>query len=172
MAKDLIVHNHIEIPFRRQQNGNGKHISAEHVNEFWKIQSAKKIAAKQGCYIFALRASQGYVPWYVGKATKSFRQEAFAIFQLNKYNEVLFDGRKGTPVMFFVAPDGSKNAVPPLTCDTIETFLIQAAYAENPEIKNRQKTKIPDWTIAGVVRPRRGPVSKTAASFKKMMGLK
>jgi hypothetical protein len=172
MAKDLIVHAPAEIPFRKHPNSNAKLIGSEHVNAFWSTHSAKTISTKQGCYIFALRASQGYAPWYVGKATKSFRQEAFAIDKLNKYNGVLFDGRKGTPVMFFVAPAKNKNSVPALTCNEIETFLIQAAYAENPEIKNRQKTKIPDWTITGVVRPNRGSVSKTARGFKKMMGLK
>jgi hypothetical protein len=172
MAKDLIVHAHIKIPFRKQLDGKAKHIDAEHVKKFWDTDSAKTIAAKQGCYIFALRAAKGYTPWYVGRTNKSFGQEALGLLQLNKYNAVLFDGRKGLPVMFFVAPAGNKNNVPNATCDAIETFLIQAAYAENPKIKNRQKTKIPDWTIAGIVRPKRGPVSKLAGDFKRMMGLK
>jgi hypothetical protein len=171
MAKDLIIYGPIDIPFRRQRNGNLKHIGTAHVTSFWATTAAQQIAAKQGCYIFALRASKGYCPWYVGKATRTFRQEALGHFQLTHYNEVLFDGRKGTPVMFFVAPKDTKRAVPDATCNAIEKFLIQAAYAENPEIKNRQQTKIPDWTIDGVVRPTRGPTPQIATVFKKMMGL-
>lgn len=171
MAQDLIIYAPIEIPFRKQANGTAKHIDAPHVAAFWQKPEALAIAPKQGCYIFALRASKGYCPWYVGKATVSFEQEALANHQLNHYNAVLFDGRKGTPVLFFIAPDAAKKKVPQAVCDEIETYLIQCAYAEHPEIRNRQKTKMPDWTIDGVVRPARGPVSTTATKFKKMMGI-
>jgi len=171
MAQDLIVHEPIEIPFRKQRNGNAKQILAKHVASFWALPVAHAIAQKQGCYIFALRAAKGYCPWYVGKATRSFRQEALGPYQLNHYNDVLFDGRKGTPVIFFVAPDGNKRAVPVATCNAIETFLIQSAYAENPEICNHQQTKIPKWTIKGVVRPEPGQPTLVEASFRKMMGI-
>jgi hypothetical protein len=171
MAKDLVIHEPIEIPFRRQRNGNAKQILNVHVAAFWAKPAADTIASKQGCYVFALRAAKGFCPWYVGKATRSFRQEALGPYQLNHYNDVLFDGRKGTPVMFFVAPEGNKRIVPAPICNAIETFLIQSAYAENPEICNRQKTKIPEWTIKGVVRPDQGAPTNLEVVFKKMMGI-
>lgn len=171
MAQDLVTYEPIEIPFRRLQNGSVKQITAQNVAQFWGKPEARRIAEKQGCYVFALRAAKGYRVWYVGKATKSFEQECFAHHKLNHYNEVLFDGRKGTPVLFIVAPDGKKKKVPEDLCDEIETFLIQAAYVENPDIKNRQKTKIPTWTIAGVVRRSKGAVSTKAQVFRIMMGL-
>src|ERR1039458_7790186 len=99
---------------------------------------------------------------YVGKATRSFEQEALEPHQLGHYNAVLFDGHKGTPVLFFVAPDANKKKVPEATCDEIETFLIQSALVENPDIRNRQKTKIPAWTIDGVVRSGQGKPSAIA----------
>jgi hypothetical protein len=169
MAKDLVVHAPIEIPFRK--NGKLKHIYGVNVRAFWKQRAAKVIAAKKGCYIFALKAGQGYTPWYVGKATKTFKKEALGPYQLNNYNDVLFDGRKGKPVMFIIAPGGNKKAVPAATCGHIETFFIQTAYAENPEIRNRQQTKMPDWTIKGVVRPTKGKPTKTEQAFKTMMGI-
>lgn len=171
MAQNLITHEPIDIPFRRQPKGSVKQITGKNVREFWLKPEAKRIADKQGCYVFALRAARGFRVWYVGKATKSFEQEAFAYHKLKHYNEVLFDGRKGTPVLFFIAPDGNKKKVPEDLCDEIETFLIQAAYIENPEIKNRQKAKIPAWTIAGVVRRSKGAISKKAQIFRTMMGL-
>ena len=161
MARHLTVHGPIEIPFGKQRKGSVKHIYTANVKDFWKLRVAKAISAKKGCYIFALRASRGFTPWYVGKATKSFKREALGAYQLNHYNDVLFDGRKGNPVMFVVAPPAN----------TIETFLIQAAYAENPKIRNRQQTKIPEWTIKGVVRPKSGKPTKLEQSFKKMMGI-
>ena len=171
MAKDLIVYGPIEIPFRRQANGNAKHIDGAHVQAFWRNQSAQTIAKKQGCYVFALRAARGYCPWYIGKATCSFEQEALSTHQLGHYNAVLFDGRKGTPVLFFVAPQDNKRKVPRAICDKIETFLIQSALVENPDIRNRQKTKIPAWTIKGVLRPNQGKPTKLEQAFKKLMGI-
>jgi hypothetical protein len=171
MAKNLKIYAPIEIPFLQQTGGTAKQIRDEDVTAFWAKAHAAVIENKQGCYVFALRAAKGYQPWYVGKATKNFKQECFTDHKLRKYNEVLFDGRKGTPVMFFVAPSGNVSKVPEATCDEIETFLIQAAYVENPDIKNRQKTKIPEWTIEGVVRPDKGMPSKIAKVFKTMLGL-
>ena len=118
---------------------------------------------------FALRRVN--TPWYVGKATKTFKQEALGPYQLNHYNDVLFDGRKGKPVMFIIAPGDNKKTVPAASCGQIETFLIQTAYAKNPEIRNRQQTKMPDWTIKGVVRPTQGKPTKTEQAFKTMMGI-
>jgi hypothetical protein len=171
MAQDLVTNEPIDIPFRRLSKGSVKQITAQNVADFWSKPEACRIANKQGCYVFALRAAKGYRVWYVGKATKSFHQECLAPHKLVHYNEVLFDGRKGTPVLFIISPDGNRNKVPEGVCDKIETFLIQAAYIVNPKIKNRQKTKIPAWTIAGVVRREKGAVSKRARIFKTMIGL-
>jgi len=171
MAQDLIIHEPIDVPYRKPKKGSTKFITNQNVRAFWQKPEAAAMAAKQGCYVFALRASKGFTPWYAGMATKSFRQETLHSTKLAHYNEVLFDGRKGKPVIVFIAPSDKRNKVPAKICDVIETFLIQSAYKQNPKIKNRQKTKMPNWTIAGVVRPNRGPVSKTANDFKKMMGL-
>ncbi|MFZ1730432.1 MAG: hypothetical protein WBQ23_10130 [Bacteroidota bacterium] len=172
MSTELITYEPIDIPFKKQKSGSAKIIEKVHVKEFWEKVEAKRISDKQGCYIFALRASKGFTAWYIGRATKNFEQECFTSHKLVHYNGVLFDGRKGTPVMFFIAPSGDKKKVSAKICDEVETFLIQAALVQNPEIRNRQKTNIPDWTIAGVVRRSRGGISKKAKNFRTMLGLK
>lgn len=172
MAKDLTTYGPIDIPCLKAKAGNGKHIERSHVDEFWSKKEASELEAKQGCYIFALRAARGFKPWYVGKATKSFKQECFQPHKLGHYNKVLFEGRKGTPVMFFVAPKERLKKVGSKVCDEIETYLIQAAYVANSEIRNKQKAKTPDWTIAGVVRRNRGKVSAKAQQFRTMLGIK
>lgn len=171
MATDLKIYGPIEIPFRKQTNGNAKRIETAHTQAFWNQAAARSIAAKQGCYVFALKAGRGHCPWYIGQATQSFEQESLATHQRNHYNDVLFDGRKGTPVLFFIAPKGNKKKVPADACDQIETLMIQSALIENPEIRNRQKTKIPEWTIEGVVRHGQGKPPTPAVAFRKMMGL-
>ena len=129
------------------------------------------ISEKQGCYVFAIRASKGYRPWYVGKATKTIRQECIGTHQLQHYNAVLSMGMKGTPVMFFVLPGGKRKKVPRRICNEMEGVLIQSAYYRNPLIRNVQKAKVPEWGIDGVLRGKHGKPKNIEVSFRTMMGL-
>jgi len=170
MASDLIVQGPFEIPYENHSTGSSKHISKDDRDAF--LSSLGDIAKKQGCYIFSLRAGRGFCPWYVGKATKSMVQECMAADKLNYYNDVLFHGYKGKPVMFFVVLPGTKNKVPVKDIDNMETFLIQSALSENLDLKNVQKTKnLPQWTIKGVIRSGKGKRTAIEKSFNSMMGL-
>jgi hypothetical protein len=160
-----------DIPYESQANGTSKRIGLEQVQVFWDAPGVKTIASQQGCYVFALAASRGYVPWYVGKATKTFEQEVFHSHKLVYYNDVIFKGRKGKPVMFCVARAGSRTKIPAKQIDEVETFLIQAAKFKNPELSNKQKAAMPKWGIRGVVRGGSGKAPANATKFKKMMGL-
>jgi hypothetical protein len=100
------------------------------------------------------------------------RQECFTDHKRWKYNDVLWEGHKGTPVMFFVALDGSRCKVPTQTIKDVEKFLIHAAAAKNPELTNVKNTKnLPNWGIKGIVRGGQGRPHDTSATFAKMMGL-
>lgn len=151
--------------------GKARQITKKCVNDFWEQDGVDIYAEKQGCYIFAMKSSHGYLPWYVGKATKCFKQECFHHHKLLKFNEVLFKGKSGTPVLFFVAPGGNKKKVRWETIEQMETFLIQSAYSRNPGLKNDTKKKGPEWGIKGVVRSGQGQPETTAKAFTKMMGL-
>ncbi|QYY36868.1 hypothetical protein [Ruficoccus sp. ZRK36] len=129
------------------------------------------MAGKQGCYVFALKAGRGHKPWYVGKATKSMYQECLSLDKLNKYNEVLFKGNKGTPVLFFIVLGGNKKKVPKGDIDEMEPFFIQNALTKNPDLTNIQKANVPAWTVKGVVRGGRGKPKPNTTSFRKMMGI-
>src|ERR1700674_4784540 len=45
----------------------------------------------------AAKPGKGLTPGYVGKATKSFRQEAFAHHKLTRYHQFLVEYKRGTP---------------------------------------------------------------------------
>jgi hypothetical protein len=108
----------------------------------------------------------------VGQTKKGMEVECFSHRNIGIYNEVLFDGRKGTPVMFFVVPDGAKVKVPAETVDDIEQFLIQTGVQKNPDISNVKHTKnLADWCIEGVIRARQGRRTKTCQYFVNMFGL-
>jgi len=168
---ELVVYGPFPVPFESLGKGTSKQIRREHAKEFWTQTTVKDVRGKQGCYVFALGVSRGYTPWYVGKATKTFLQEALHDHKLVYYNEVIYKGRKGAPVLFFVARPGSLKKIPKKQIDNLETFLIQTAVYKNRELKNKQKASVPQWGIRGVARGGRGKAPENAKKFKSMMGL-
>jgi hypothetical protein len=167
----LVTYGPYELPHDSSGRGTSKRIERSHAEEFWAQPELDKIRGKQGCYVFALGVSGGFTPWYVGKTTKSFQQESMRDHKLVYYNEVVFKGNKGTPVMFFVARPGSLTKIPRAQIDNLETFLIQTAVFKNPGLKNKKKAVLPRWGIRGVVRGGKGKSSARAKVFKSMIGL-
>lgn len=170
---DFEISGPIEVPCQKASSGSGKFIDKAGVKGFWGKPESAKIAQKQGCLVFALRAAKGYVPWYVGKATNAMSQECFTVDKLYKYNSVLFKARKGTPVLFFVVRPGSRQVAPKPVIRSMERQLIQDAYRRNSDLINVQNTKnLPAWTIKGVFQSAVGKPTKIQTAFGKMMGLK
>ena len=168
MATNLAVYGPFNVSY--EASGRAKRIRTDHVSAFWANSATKSFGVKQGCYVFSLRAAKGFKPWYVGKATKSFEQEVFTDHNRNIYNDVLFVGRKGTPVIFLVAPQGTKCKVPAKEIAHMEKELIQYGVKRNPDLYNVQHTKnLPQWTIKGVVRSPQGKPPRPAVAFKTMM---
>jgi hypothetical protein len=171
MSKTMLkVFGPYKVPIRKPKSGRGKRIDKEHEREFWDVIHDEELKRKQGCYIFALRAAKGATPWYVGKAGISFQQECFSPDKLNKYNRSLFDGKQGTPVLFFVALDGKKKKIAKQTIKEVEAYLIRVAKEANPDLINRSKTKPPNWGIMRVVRGGMGKPSVAESLFRTMMG--
>jgi len=113
------------------------------------------------------------MPIYVGKATKTFRQECFQPHKLaNHYGPALLKYLKGKPVMFLVVQKKSrKGALSTQEIGEIEKFLVQVAVARNPDLSNVHHTKQDQWSIDGVIRGRQGTNSTASGHFKKMMNL-
>ena len=108
---------------------------------------------------------------YVGKSTTGLGRECLADHKIKLFNRHLMKGHKGLPVMFFVAPAGRVNKVPRDVCDEVETFLIQAAHAKNPNILNSRKKSVLYWSIHGITGDSRHAIAAEALAFKKMIGL-
>lgn len=85
---ELVVYGPYRIPFDSHGRGTSKRIKKEHVKEFWARESVQMVRQKQGCYIFALAAAKGHMPWYVGQAKRNFEQESFQYHKLTYYNDV------------------------------------------------------------------------------------
>jgi hypothetical protein len=140
----------------------GKIINGDSADRFWGEHA--HLADGIGCYVFGRRAGKGIVPWYVGKATRSFRQECFESKKLNKYSEALILQRIGTPVMFFVV----KVEGPTACINDLENFLIQNAVVKNPSLLNEIRK---EWRINGVLRSEPGPPSHSARHLRRLLGI-
>ncbi len=142
-------------------------ITDDNAKEFWKKNP--DLASKKGAYVFGVRAGKGSTPAYVGRATKSFRQEVFAPHKLTKYQQSLADYQKGTPILFFLAVPKKKGATNTAHIKALENFLIQTGLAANPDLLNVKGTRTEEWGIGGVIRGGKGKPSKAARQFKTFM---
>lgn len=138
--------------------------------EFWDLHPA--LAAKTGCYVFAIRAGKGITPIYVGKTTRSFASECFADHKIaSHYAPALARKGKGTLVMFLLVPRPRRGKPNIRLIKDLETFLIQVASAKNPELSNVQERKEAQWGISGVIRGGQGKPGKAAKALKLAVGI-
>jgi len=113
----------LSVPFYRGKGG--RTIRDEDVEQFWRLH--KSYQKDRGCYVFSNRASKGYTPGYVGKATASFRQEVFAHHKLSRYQQFLADYAKGTPVLFLVIAPKGRGKPNAKAMGEVERYLINLA---------------------------------------------
>jgi hypothetical protein len=163
----FVVKGPFDVPVKIDKAG--RLITAEQAIEFWKNHDV--VQSEVGCYVFAFRAAKGFKPMYVGKATKSFKQEVFTDHKRNKYNEALAGQAKGTAVLFFVALEKTSGPVNKKAIDEAESFLIQSGLAANSKLLNDKKTVVEKWRIKGVLRAEKGKPSKAAQDIKQCLSL-
>jgi hypothetical protein len=125
----------------------------------------------RGCYVFGMRVGRATKPAYVGRATRSFRQEVFQYHKLTRYLQQLAEYRAGTPVLFFIALPRRRGAPATSHVVELERFLIASAAAANPRLLNVRCKPVRAWSIDGVVSRTRGKPSIAAKDFHALMKL-
>ena len=141
-------------------------------DDFWDDDSAAAhLAEGRGCYVFAISAGGGLKPIYVGRATKSFRQETFNPTNRHKYHNGFSEYERGRPVMYFVVHPPQRGPTHARHIEEIEDFLIQAGVAKNPGLQNVRGTGTPSWSIKGVIRSGVGKRSAAEMDFRKLFDL-
>jgi hypothetical protein len=134
--------------------------------DFWREDApAHALAERCGCYVFAVQNGGGCMPIYVGKATKTFKQETFNPANRTKFHEEFIKYKKGRPVMFFVIHPHQKGTTNYRQIAAIEDHLIQAGVVKNSKLRNVKGTKQHTWSINGVVRSGPGQKSTAAKQF-------
>lgn len=144
---------------------------SESLKDFWEITVGPE-SGYRGCYVFSLKVSKGYTPYYVGKAaSQSFQKECFMPHKLAKhYNKVLIK-KSGTPYMFFVSQAKTKGKWNKNHIADLEKYLIKVAVARNPDLSNKNHTSLRAWQIKGVIGAKPGALDNTGKTFKRLMGM-
>lgn len=159
-----------DVPVRKY--GWGRTVDNTLLRQFWEKVVGLALEWSRGCYVFAVRTGRGVIPVYVGKATKGFRQECFAIDKLNKLNKALLQYKRGCLVVFLVGLEKRPGKPNLKAIGSLEEFLIENALARNEDLLNIQNALDKrEFEVAGVFRGGRGQPSQAARSFKRTMGL-
>jgi len=160
------VHGAFKIKYEKRKGGRTLVF-----DEFWsKDGEGHYLANERGCYVFAIR-NRGLTPIYVGKATKSFKQETFNATNRHKYHNGFSEYGKGTPLMYFVVHSIQRGQTNAKQIAEIEDFLIQAGVASNPGLQNVKGSLQPLWSIKGVIRSGAGKRTEAEAEFGKLFDI-
>ena len=89
MSAKFEVVGPVEIPTTIKRAGVSI-IEKTNVDSF--LSKHQELMTCKGCYIFTIRVTSGILPFYVGKATKTFGQEIFTPHKTEKYNSAQAGG--------------------------------------------------------------------------------
>ena len=143
---NFAVKGSFKVPVKRHKGG--RIIDTAKLETFWK---AAKTAERIGCYVFAVKGGKGGVaPWYVGKTDTDFGHSCFANDMITKYQEALAHYKAGTAQLFFLVAPRSDTS--PDKIAELERFLIETAWAANPELLNQRGRRELTWAIPGVTK--------------------
>ncbi|MHB1964327.1 MAG: hypothetical protein ACYCVC_18730 [Acidimicrobiales bacterium] len=143
---------------------------AERCKARWRERDLQGLRAKKGCYIFALRRGQGYLPVYVGKTSRSFEQECFQPHKLLLLQDALEEER-GTLVVFLLCYEATRGAFDGKALGDLERYLITAAARKNPNLQNKKGTNFPTFMVPGLTDPARGKPSNKTLALQQMLGM-
>ncbi len=161
------VHGPFPISFEKRRGGRTLVF-----DDFWAdYAEASYLAGERGCYVFGVSSGGGETPIYVGRATRTFKQETFNRSNRHKFHNGFSEYAKGTPSLYFVAHPSQRGRTNTKEIRQIEDFLIQAGIARNPALQNVQGAQRPTWSISGVIRSTRGRRSHSAVQFARLLDI-
>lgn len=148
--------------------------------DFWdEVENeAEGLSETIGIYIFSIRAGQGNLPWYVGKAAKQvFKKECFTHHKLTHFNNCIAN-RRGTPLLtlipkitqanYFALPNGSEHG----DISALEKMLIGTCLQKNKYLLNIRDTKLyKRIVVPGYINTPQGGLANSVKKFKHLIGV-
>ena len=167
-----------EVPRKSRKDGRQTlNFSKDALTNFWEDVERARVGLRSGagCYLFAVRASKGMRPWYVGQSKRAFEKECFAHHKQSIYRDVMDDTAKGTPILFLIArvtPTGRlSKSVQKNEANFVERKLIHDATNANSELKNIHNARfVKNLEIPGVLNSPKGKPSDAVQSLKVALG--
>ena len=68
---------HGPFPLATIKNSRGREVDRRALQVFWNHRQCAVLAERSGCYVFAIRTSKRYIPYYVGRTGVGFTRECF-----------------------------------------------------------------------------------------------
>lgn len=165
-ARKFVVSKFFEFP--RSPAGHGRELNAKRL---WDEKVPEALWGRRGIYVFCVRRPRSkLVPYYVGQAKKSFKQEVATPRNLNKYERALKHEKNVTPMIAFVVHPAGKTNV--RCINEIEEFMIKAGRSVNANLQNINGGKADSWEIEGVTNSPRRRRKDEESSFKKLFDLR
>jgi hypothetical protein len=156
-----------------------KKIDAAQRAQFWKRIDARHpgLSKAAGCYVFAISASKGTLPWYVGRTTNApFARETWAPRRLAQYQGILRRRRQGAPVLLLVAkrsPQG-RFAKPSRSgqaaIDLLRDLVLESALLRNRRLQNRRDTRhLQGISLSGFINAKPGRPTEAARRLAQVL---
>jgi hypothetical protein len=165
---DFRVHG--PFPLATIRNSHRREVERRGLGTFWNQKQCSVLAERSGCYVFAIRTTKRYIPYYVGQTGVGFTRECFTRRNLELYDRALArHGKSAYPVLFLLC--GGSRKVKRRIIGDIETFFIQLGADRNPHFLNVKGRPLPRWRVPGVIRSRGGKPSQAARHFRKAFDL-
>ena len=131
-----------------------------------------------GCFVFAIKANRGTLPWYVGKAERlSFKQECLSPHKVTHFNRAVAGRTSSAPVIYLLPhlTAGGKYKSPATAkadhqaVQKLESLLIGMAFSKNPDLLNIKGTKwLRELMVKGFINSKKakgGPAKELRAVF-------
>ena len=158
----------IVIPTERRRTGT-RVIDLDGLGDFW---DEAECGDRPGCYVFAIRHGRGTMPYYAGRTFGTLEGECFEMHKLRKYDRVLADTVRGTPVMYLVPLVRTRGRVNETAIESLEDTLIKVGLERNDKMANISGSRTLDIVVRGVWETgRRGRRSESATKFAETMGI-
>jgi hypothetical protein len=146
---------------------NHKKIDRKALPDFWREVGSGK---RRGVYVFAVRASKGWKPLYVGRTKKQNFQKRIGQHadEHGRFNRILKNVNRGSPWLFLIGRVGKGNKSNS-AIDELEIDFINMAFERNEKLDNDRGLSDPKYLVQGFD-GRRGKPSKAVQNLKTVIG--
>ena len=165
-------------PFQLERKRHSRLISKDAIKRLMDDAEGCKegLSNACGCYVFVLATSRATIPFYVGQACKrSLVREAMNAANVNKFNHVLDEKKKGKPMLFLLPmltrggkfrKPSKKGAGRLAAIDFLERYLIHEALNRNRALINTRETKfMKGIRVTGMFNTEQGKSTKASRAL-------